>query len=323
MDPYPSRYAEQFGQTHHSAAWQLIKSYWQLKQRLPAYLFLGIALVTTAAFVALDVVLTYWYYYFYDVLQAYDKHGAERLLTAFSMMAAIYGTLALYRFSVTAFFGMHWCHWLTEKFIDRFLQKDSRFSLETMAARTGFSLPRIHQDVGAVINFSIELSVGLIAVITSFLMLLYYLWLLSDELCVSLGAWYANYVSGYVMWVGLFYALAFTFFSFKFGRRQKKATQALPYHKAGLVSLHSRSAQSPQDASLNQKLVLWFSVGYNQTAILLPLLVALPGYFDKVFLIGWFIQSLQAFNRVQGSLPSIVVPSLVAKDEGAQKEMLF
>ena len=41
-------------------------------------------------------------------------------------------------------------------------------------------------------------------------------------------------------------------------------------------------------------------------SVLLPLVVALPNYFDKVFLLGGLIQSLQAFGRVQDSLSFLV-----------------
>jgi putative ATP-binding cassette transporter len=57
---------------------------------------------------------------------------------------------------------------------------------------------------------------------------------------------------------------------------------------------------------VRQKTLLWFTAGYNQLSVLLPLLVALPNYFDKVFLLGGLIQSLQAFGRVQDSLSFLV-----------------
>jgi putative ATP-binding cassette transporter len=37
---------------------------------------------------------------------------------------------------------------------------------------------------------------------------------------------------------------------------------------------------------LRQKLFLWFTSGYGQMSVFLPLLVVLPNYFNKVFLLG-------------------------------------
>jgi putative ATP-binding cassette transporter len=57
---------------------------------------------------------------------------------------------------------------------------------------------------------------------------------------------------------------------------------------------------------LRQKLLLWFTGGFNQTAVLLPMAVALPNYFAKVFLLGGLIQSMKAFGSVQDSLSYLI-----------------
>ena len=56
---------------------------------------------------------------------------------------------------------------------------------------------------------------------------------------------------------------------------------------------------------LRQKKLLWFTAGYNQVSVLVPLLVALPNYFNKVFELGGLIQSLAAFDRIQLKLDKI------------------
>ena len=47
---------------------------------------------------------------------------------------------------------------------------------------------------------------------------------------------------------------------------------------------------------LRQKLLLWFTAGYNQISVVLPLVVALPNYFNKVFKLGGFMQTLPALS---------------------------
>jgi len=57
---------------------------------------------------------------------------------------------------------------------------------------------------------------------------------------------------------------------------------------------------------LRQKLVLWFTAGYNQISVVVPLLVALPNYFSKVFKLGGLVQTLRAFSNVQEALSFFV-----------------
>lgn len=57
---------------------------------------------------------------------------------------------------------------------------------------------------------------------------------------------------------------------------------------------------------LRQKKLLWFTGGFNQTAVMLPLVVALPNYFNKVFMLGGLMQSIRAFTSVQESLSFLI-----------------
>ena len=333
-DPYPSPSGGCFDfQSRHCTAWRLIKSYWQSDQRFPAYLFFSIVVFMTISLVGLDVIFNYWYNYFYDALQAYDQHGAIRLLVVFFVLAAFYIVMAVYRYYVSQLFGLRWRRWLTEQFLGRWLQKKGYYYLENFDERTDNPDQRIQEDVGSLVNFSIDLSMGLIGAITTFLAFIYILWQLSGELDIPLGKWGTLHVPGYLVWVGVFYAMIGTYFTLKLGRplvalnfeQQRReanfrfAAVDLRNHAENVALYrgehHERTIldrifggvlQNYYFIILRQKILLWFTAGYNQTSVILPLLVALPNYFDKVFLLGGLIQSLQAFNRVQDSLSFLV-----------------
>lgn len=292
MDPYPGRYAEQLVEPRHSWAWQLIKSYWQSEHRFPAYLFCTIVMAMTVSLVGLNVFFTYWYYYFYEVMQGYDKHGAVRLAAALITLAIIYAVWAVYRFYISRVVRTHGRR-LTEQLIGRWLDRHGY----RRAAHFDAAHPRLQKDVDSLVNFSIDLSMGLIGTLTTFFALTYILWQLSEEFAVSLGGWGTLHVPGYLVWAGVIYAAIGTFFTFKFGRP--------------LLSLHHSKKEQPERETgrfvgkVKQKL-LWLRVGGYQLTLIVPLLVVLPTFLDKVILVTWLIQSLQAFNRVQGSLSSII-----------------
>ena len=208
----------QFSQINRCTPWQLIKSYWQSDQRLPAYLFISITMVMTVSLVGLDVVFNYWYNYFYNALQAYDKHGVVRLLMVFCLIAAFYIVLAVYRYYISQLFGLRWRRWLTEQFVGRWLQRRSYYLLENFDEKTDNPDQRIQEDIGSLISFSIDLSMGLIGAITTFLAFIYVLWQLSGQLTIPLGRFGTFHISGYLVWVGVIYALFGTLLAFKIGR---------------------------------------------------------------------------------------------------------
>lgn len=265
MDPYPSSLCNSLSDPEHPPAWQLIKSSWQSKNRFPAYLFFAIVLCMTVTFVCVDMVFTYLYYHFYDVLTAHDKHGALRLLGVFIILFVCYSVIAAYRFYLAKLNGVRLQRFVAERYIG------------------GWLLKRKGEEVGPLINFSIDLSLGLISIITTFIIFIYMLWQLVGDVNLSFGKWGNIELSRYVISIGFIYAVVGTLRTLKRGQSYFSARHIL-----------------------QQKPFVWFQTSFYQVSLILPLLVALPGYFDKIFLLSWLVQSLQSFTRVQASFSTIV-----------------
>jgi putative ATP-binding cassette transporter len=296
-------------------------------------LLFAVAMLMTVTLVGIDVILNYWYNYFYDALQDYDRHGAVRLLVIFFVVASFYIIFAVYRYYISQVFGLRWRRWLTEQFLGRWLQQRTYYLLESFDEKTDNPDQRIQEDVGALVTYSMDLSMGLMSAITTFLAFIYILWQLSGVITLHLG-WAGTYhVPGYLVWVGVLYALIGTMLTIKLGRplialnfeqQRREATfryaavdlrthaeNVALYHGEAqqhniLGRLFNRVLENWYSIILRQKTLLWFTAGYNQLSVVLPLLVALPNYFDKVFLLGGLIQSLSAFGRVQDSLSFLI-----------------
>ncbi len=317
----------------HYTTWDVIKSYWLSSNRYPAYVFFSIIMLMTVTLVALDVVFNYWYNHFYDSLQAYDRQGTVRLLVIFFVIAGVHIILAVYRYYVSQLFALRWRRWLTEQFLGRWLENRSYYLLENFDEKTDNPDQRIQEDVGSLVTYSIDLSMGLMSSTTTFLAFIYILWQLSGVFKLSLGPLGTYQVPGYLVWVGVLYAIIGTFLTIKLGRplidlnfEQQRREATFRYAAVDLrthaenVALYRGEAQQRNIMQrlfdlvldnwlaiiLRQKILMWFTSGYNQLSVMLPLLVALPNYFDKVFLLGGLIQSLQAFGRVQDSLSFLI-----------------
>lgn len=320
-------------ESRHYSTWGLLKAYWRSQQKLSAYLFFSVIIFMTILLVAFDVVFNYWYNYFYDALQEYNMHAAVKLLVFFFVLAGIYIVISVYRYYLSQIFALRWRRWLTEQLIGRWLEKRGYYYLETFDVKTDNPDQRIQDDVNGLISNSISLIVGLVGAVTTFPAFIYILWTLSGVLTVSLGPLGTVHIHGYLVWVGLIYNLIGTLLTFKIGyplinlnfeQQQREATfrfsaidlrshaeQVALYrgedHQKNILNFHFiRVLQNWYAIILRQKLLLWFTGGFNQAAVLLPLIVALPNYFSKVFLLGGLMQSLRAFGSVQDSLSYLV-----------------
>jgi len=333
MDFIPDSSTPQLLTSRRYTAWQLIKLYWQSNQRSSAYLFVGVVMLMTMGLVALDVVFSYWFNYFYDALQAYNKKAAIYLLIAFFALAAINIVIAVYRYYISQFFGLRWRRWLTGQFVARWLEKRNYYYIENFDKNTDNPDQRIQEDISSLVTYSISLSIGLVSSIATFFAFIYVLWSLSGEIHFTLGSWGTVYIPGYLVWVSVIYSTIGTYLAFKIGyplvplnfeQQRREATfrfaaidlrshaenvalyKGEDHQKSILNRLFGSVLENWYFIILRQKMLLWFTAGYNQLAVALPLLVALPNYFSKVFLLGGLMQTLRAFSSIQEALSFLV-----------------
>ncbi len=312
--------------------WQLIKAYWESDERISAYTFLISVIILSVALVGMEVVLNYWYNFFYDALQDYDKRGAIDLIFIFMLIAAVYIILAVYRYYLQQFLGLRWRRWLTNQFVNRWLADKSYYYLENFDERTDNPDQRIQEDIAALVSSSLDLSIGLIGSVTTFVAFIYILWTLSGHFSFHIGKHLIT-IPGYLVWVSMIYAVIGTTLAFKIGyplvnlnfeqqRREANfrfaavdlrshAENVALYRGEGhqrnvLGGLFDRVLNNWYAIILRQKLLLWFTAGYNQVSVLVPLIVTLPNYFNKVFKLGGFMQALRAFGQIQDALSFFV-----------------
>lgn len=333
MDWSQEASARQMLGARYYTAWEILKAYWQSEYRKSAYVFAAIVLALTILLVGLDVVFNYWYNYFYDALQEYDMRSTLRLLGVFCVLATFNIVVSVYRFYLSQIFTLRWRRWLTDQMLGRWLSNRGYYYLETFDISTDNPDQRIQEDVNGLITNTISLVVGLVGAVTTFPAFIYILWSLSGVLTIPLGPLGTWHIHGYMVWVGLLYNLIGTLLTFKIGRplvklnfeqQQREATfrfsaidlrshaeQVALYrgedHQRSILNFHFiRVLQNWYAIILRQKLLLWFTGSFNQAAVMLPLIVALPNYFGKVFLLGGLMQSLRAFGSVQDSLSYII-----------------
>lgn len=317
----------------HYSIWKVIKAYYASSERLFAFGFSALIIGLTVSLVAIEVIFNYWYQRFYDALQAYDKHGVLVLTLAFCFIAAVAIIIAVYRYYVTQFFNLRWRKWLTNQFVGRWLQNRSYYLLENFDEGTDNPDQRIQEDVAAIISTTIDLVVGVLGAVITLFSFVFVLWSLSGALTIPLGSLGGLTIPHYLVWVALLYAGLGTYFTFKIGyplvalnfeQQKREATfryaavevrnhaedialyEGEHHQKTILNGLYDMVLSNYYLIILRQKLLLWFTAGYNQAAVIIPLLASLPNYFGKIFKLGGLMQTLNAFGKVQDSLSFIV-----------------
>ena len=97
--------------------------------RWMASLYFSIVMVQTLFLVALSVIFTDWYNYFYDALQEYNLRAVIDLMYVFVFLAAVNIVVNVYRYYLQSYLALKWRRWLTEQFITRWLSNRSYYYL--------------------------------------------------------------------------------------------------------------------------------------------------------------------------------------------------
>lgn len=314
-------------------AWQLLRVYWSSEQRVSACLFLGAVLIMSMILVGMEVLFTDWYNFFYDALQDYNVRSAVDLVIVFLFLAATNIILAVYRYYLQSYLSLRWRRWLTNQFLNRWLEKRGYYYLEDFHDETDNPDQRIQEDINSLVNLSLSLLIGMLSSVVTICAFIYILWTLSGTINVPLGRFGVLHVPGYLVWVAVIYAAMGTFLTFRIGRplvmlnfeQQRReanfrfaaidlrshAEHVALYrgeqHQRGILQkIFDGVLDNWYAIILRQKLLLWFTAGYNQISVILPLAVALPNYFNKVFKLGGLMQTLSAFGKIQDALSFIV-----------------
>lgn len=321
-------------------AWFLTRPYfmrseekWSARGLLLAIIVLNLSLV------GLSVVLSYWRREFYNALQDKNwemfmqllflyRRTPSGLMPGFCELAALHIGVAVYSVYLNQWLQIRWRRWMTTKFLNEWLADRAyyRISLTTDRAAIGTDNPdqRIAEDLRDFTDNTLSLGLGLLSNIVSLASFVGILWGLS-------GAFEAFGVSipGYMVWVALAYAVVGTTFTHLVGRplaalnfRQQRVEADFRYalvrvrenmegialyrgegeEKSTLFHRFSAVIGNWRAIMSRMKLLNTLVVGYEQVAVIFPIVVAAPNYFSGAMQLGGLMQTIGAFSQVQGAL---------------------
>lgn len=320
-------------------AWRLARPYFWSEEKWSARALLLSIVVLNLTLVGMSVVLSFWNREFYNALQNKDwdafiallfwyRRTDSGLMPGFCGVAAVYIILAVYRTYLNQWLQIRWRRWLTGRFLDEWLTDRAyyRISLTTDHAAIGTDNPdqRIAEDLRDFVESTLSLGLGLLSNIVSLFSFVGILWGLSGALTV-----FGVTIPGYMVWVAVLYAALGTTLTHLIGRplvalnfRQQRVEADFRY---ALVRLRENvegialyGGEREEQTNLAQRFTNvvgnWWAImrrtkllnsliaGYEQVAVVFPIIVAAPRYFAGELPLGGLTQTAGAFGRVQDSL---------------------
>ena len=315
-----------------SQVWRLTRSYWRSEEKRKAYLLLFAILALTLAVVYMLVMLNQWNNAFYTALQNYETDEIFHQLKRFTGLAFTYIILAVYAYYLQQVLILNWRRWLTNRYIDRWLQKKTYYRLEMFGKEMDNPDQRISEDVNLFVTKTLSFFVGIVKALCTLISFVVILWQLSGPF--SFQAFGQTFhISGYMVWVAVAYASLGTYvthrvghklvglnflqqrreadFRFSMMRMRENAESVAFYHgeaQEGLV-FKKRFALLLENfwkIVQKQKQLVWLNSGYSQIAIIFPFVVAIPRFLRRELTLGGLMQVATAFGRVQDSLSYFV-----------------
>jgi vitamin B12/bleomycin/antimicrobial peptide transport system ATP-binding/permease protein len=297
-----------------------------LRRRL-AWLALGIGVAICVSMVG-QVRLNAWQGDFFDALEQRDLEAFGHQVLVFLVVVAGLLTLVVAETWLRQMLEVRLRECLTHDLLDRWLVPKRAYFL-ALTGDIGLNPDqRMQADTLRLTEFSVSLSIGLLRASLLLVSFLGVLWLLSSEVVFTLGESTFT-VPGYLVWCALAYAFVGSWLTWRMGHpliainaeryaREAELRFALVRISecAEAISVHGgemnerRALDRPVDRVVQVTRYLanglarltWITSGYGWLALLVPILIASPGYFHGTLSFGELMMTIGAFNQVQQAL---------------------
>ncbi|MDP3700993.1 MAG: ABC transporter ATP-binding protein/permease [Hylemonella sp.] len=316
-------------------AWALALPYFQSEEKWKARGLLASIVALNLAFVYTLVLFNEWNRFFYDALQEKNYPVFIEQLVRYTVLAFIYIIIAVYRFYLTQHLEMGWRAWMTRHTLQRWLDHQVYYHLE-LTRYTALSPEqspdnpdqRIQEDLKLFTTATVNLSMGLLNAVVTFISFVGILWTLSGEFSFSWnGSDFA--IPGFMLWVALLYCAVGTVLTHYVGRRliplnyEQQRREADFRHHLVRVREYSEAIALDRGETVEykqldlrfghvlsnyvklidaQKRLTMFTASFSQASTVFPFIVAAPRFFSGAIQLGTLMQIASAFNRVQDSL---------------------
>ena len=313
-------------------AWRIAGAYWRSEEKWSGWGLLTAIILLSLSNVYVSVRINEWNKSFYNALQAFNRVEVIRQLLVFCALALIGATISVNALYLNQMLQIRWRRWLTRRYVSDWLA-DRKYYRFWFTNTTDNPDQRIAEDIQQFVAYVMNLSVGLLSSSVLLVSFIFILWGLSGPLEIPLGKWGLLSIPAYLVWTALLSAWLATWLAMKIGRPLVRLNFARQRFEAdfrfGLAHLRENTEsiavyggeaaeflifknrfrkviENFWEIMKQQRRLNWFTTGYAQLAVVIPLVVVSPRYFAKQIGLGGLMQVANAFAYVHNALSFIV-----------------
>ena len=306
--------------------------YFRSEERWAGRGLLGAILAIELAQVGIAVLLNSWNARFYDALQNKNASAFGYEILNFTVLVAAFILLAVYQLYLSQALQIRWRQWMTDRLLGSWLKNAAPYRMQLSADCVDNPDQRIAEDIKMFVSSTLSIVTGLLGSVVTLGSFIVILWGLSNAAPLALfGQTLA--IPGYLVWIAILYAVVGTLITHLIGRplvhldieQQRREAD----FRAGLLRVRENAEQiallkgEPAEhrrlmgqfakvkdnwtsIMCRQKRLTFFTAGYNQVQVIVPVLAAGPVYFAGAISLGGLMQTASAFGRVEGALSFFV-----------------
>jgi vitamin B12/bleomycin/antimicrobial peptide transport system ATP-binding/permease protein len=316
------------GKSAASESFRLLRSLWRSHHRLRIALLAGGIAAALIANMIGQVRLNEWNGAFFDALGARNLPSLGHQLIIFFIVIGALLALVVGQTWMQAILKVRLRGWLTDHLLDGWLVAGRAYRLG-LAGQLGVNPDqRIEEDTRKLTELSATLGVGLFQASLLLISFISILWALSAQVTFAVAGHHFM-IPGYMVWCAIIYALVGSLLTWRVGSPLIGLNAELYAREAELRFALVRVNESAESIALcggegderrqldgnvdrvimtmrqlsgSLSRLTWITSGYGWIAIVVPIMVAAPGYFSGGLTMGGLMMVVGAFNQVQSSL---------------------
>ena len=307
------------------AFWQLFKGYWNSEEKWKARGLLAFVIGLNFAMVWFLVQINSWYNEFYNALQEYRSDLFWELVGKFTLLAFCYICIAVYAVYLRQLLEIKWRAWMTNNYLKSWLKNQTYYKLKDSTDNPD---QRISEDISSFVSTTLQLIIGFLKQLTTLVAFGFVLWELSGAIDL-----FGVEIPGYMFWFSVIYSGVGTILVHMVGRkliglqfnqqryeadfrfsmmRVRENSESIAFYRGEDSELETFTERFKnviknfRALMTKTKHLNFYSVGYSQLAVIVPLILAAPRYFANEIQLGGLMQTISAFGRVQDALSYFV-----------------
>jgi putative ATP-binding cassette transporter len=312
--------------------WRIATPYFRSEDKWAACTLLAAVIAIELSLVGTDVLINQWRNRFYTALQEVNYEGFVREMIVFIAIATASVLLSVYQLYLNQWLQIRWRNWMTRQYLGDWLHDANHYRLQLQGDAADNPDQRMSDDIKIFVERTLEVGVGLLSAVVSFLSFVVILWGLSEAAPLHLfGSPYA--IPGYLVWAALVYSIVGTALTqwigaplvnldfeqqrreadFRFNlvrvRENSEQIALLDGERAERARLFDRFGTVVANwyAIMSRTMRLTaFTQSYAQAAVIIPVVLVAPALFAGKILIGTLLQAAEAFGNVQKALSFFV-----------------